>query len=76
MKKYNPDASHVLQPELIELDESLTYEERPVKILDSKVRQTRKKGIKIVKVLWSNQEAEEATWEAEDEMRKKYPELF
>lgn len=30
----------------------------------------------LIKVLWSNQEYEEATWEAEDEMRKKYPELF
>ena len=58
------------------MDESLTYEERPVKILDSKVRQTRRKGVKIVKVLWSNQKSEEATWEAEDEMRQKYPELF
>ena len=74
--KYVPDKSHVLQPETIELDQSLTFEERPVKILDSKVRSTRTKDVKIVKVLWSNQESEEATWEAEEEMRKKYPELF
>ncbi|XP_021730793.1 uncharacterized protein LOC110697721 [Chenopodium quinoa] len=68
--------SHILQPETIEIDQSLTYEERPIRILDSKVRSTRKKDVKIVKVLWSNQETEEATWEAEDEMKKKYPELF
>ena len=76
LRKYISDKSHVLQPETIELDQSLTFEERPVKILDSKVRSTRTKDVKIVKVLWSNQESEEATWEAEDEMRKKYPELF
>ena len=76
LRKYVPDKSHVLQPESIELDESLTYEEKPVKILDSKVRQTRRKGVKIVKVLWSNQNSEEATWEAEEEMRQKYPDLF
>ncbi|XP_021752467.1 uncharacterized protein LOC110717973 [Chenopodium quinoa] len=76
LRRYIPDKSHVLQPETIELDQSLTYEERPVKILDSKVRSTRNKEVKIVKVLWSNQEYEEATWEAEDEMKKKYPELF
>ena len=76
LRKYVPDKSHVLQPETIELDQSLTFEERPVKILDSKVRSTRTKDVKIVKVLWSNQESEEATWEAEEEMRKKYPELF
>ena len=54
----------------------MTYEEKPVKILDHKARSTRNKDVKIVKVLWSNQEYEEATWEAEHEMRKKYPELF
>ncbi|XP_021757320.1 uncharacterized protein LOC110722353 [Chenopodium quinoa] len=76
LRRYIPDKSHVLQLETIELDQSLTYKERPVKILDSKVRSTRNKEVKIVKVLWSNQEYEEATWEAEDEMKKKYPELF
>ncbi|XP_021776059.1 uncharacterized protein LOC110739886 [Chenopodium quinoa] len=42
----------------------------------SQLRSTRKKDVKIVKVLWSNQETEKATWEAENEMRKKCPELF
>ncbi|XP_021740113.1 uncharacterized protein LOC110706502 [Chenopodium quinoa] len=74
--RYIPDKLHVLQPETIEIDQSLTYEEKPVKILDSKVCSTRNKNVKIVKVLWSNQEYKEATWEAEDEMKKKYSELF
>ncbi|XP_021754492.1 uncharacterized protein LOC110719817 [Chenopodium quinoa] len=56
LRRYIPDKSHVLQPETIELDQSLTYEERPVKILDSKVCSTRNKEVKIVKVIWSNQE--------------------
>ncbi|XP_021732937.1 uncharacterized protein LOC110699716 [Chenopodium quinoa] len=76
LRSYIPDKSYVLQPENIELDQSLTHEEKPVKILDSKVRSTHNKNVKIVKVLWSNQDYEEATWEAEDEMKKKYPELF
>ncbi|XP_057250716.1 uncharacterized protein LOC130591418 [Beta vulgaris subsp. vulgaris] len=76
LKKYIADSSHVVQPESIELDETLTYEERPIKILDSKVRTTRNKDVKLLKVLWSNHKTEEATWEAEDEMRRKYPELF
>ncbi|XP_021736152.1 uncharacterized protein LOC110702705 [Chenopodium quinoa] len=74
--KYVPDVAHVLEPETMELDESLTYEERPVRILDSKVKSTRNKDVKIVKVLWSNHKVEEATWEAEEEMGKKYPNLF
>ncbi|XP_027062827.2 uncharacterized protein [Coffea arabica] len=36
LKKYHPDPSHVLQPESIEIDETLTYEEKPVKLLDRK----------------------------------------
>ncbi|XP_021767729.1 uncharacterized protein LOC110732119 [Chenopodium quinoa] len=76
LRRYILDKSHVLQPETIELYQSLTYEERLVKILDSKVRSTRNKNVKIEKVLWSNQEYEEATWEAEDEIKKKYLELF
>ncbi|XP_021715171.1 uncharacterized protein LOC110683129 [Chenopodium quinoa] len=76
MKGISLISQHVLQPETIELDQSLTYEEIPIKILDSKVCSTRNKEVKIVKVLWSNQEYEKATWEAEDEMKKKFPELF
>ncbi|XP_021763964.1 uncharacterized protein LOC110728628 [Chenopodium quinoa] len=54
LRRYISNKSHVLQPETIELDQSLTYEERPVKIFDSKVRSTRNKDVKIVKVIWSN----------------------
>ncbi|XP_057247569.1 uncharacterized protein LOC130589935 [Beta vulgaris subsp. vulgaris] len=77
LRRYIPDKlHHVLQPETIQIDENLSYEKRPVKILDSKVRSTWNKDVKIVKVLWSNQNSIEATWETEAEMLKKYPELF
>ncbi|XP_057251736.1 uncharacterized protein LOC130591820 [Beta vulgaris subsp. vulgaris] len=76
LRKYISDPSHVIQPETIELDETHTFEERPVRILDSKTRNTRNKAIKLVKVLWSNHQTEEATWKTEDGMRKCYPELF
>ncbi|XP_071902630.1 uncharacterized protein [Coffea arabica] len=36
LKKYHPDPTHILPPEDVELDESLTYEERPIQILDQK----------------------------------------
>ncbi|XP_021737516.1 uncharacterized protein LOC110704035 [Chenopodium quinoa] len=76
IRKYISDVTHVLQPETIEMDENLTYEERPIKIPDYKVRSTRNKDVSIVKVLWSNQKTKEATWEAEDDMRKPYLEMF
>ncbi|XP_021743003.1 uncharacterized protein LOC110709096 [Chenopodium quinoa] len=76
LKKYVPYSKHVLQLESIQLDETLTYDEKPVKFFYHKVRSTLNKDVKIVKVLWLNQEYEEVTWEAEDYMRKRYPELF
>ena len=76
LKKYHPDPTHILKPEEIDIDESLTYEERPVQILDRKVKELRTKQIPLVKVLWRNHEVEEATWEVEEDIRAKYPKLF
>uniref|UniRef100_A0A6N2LYN7 Reverse transcriptase n=1 Tax=Salix viminalis TaxID=40686 RepID=A0A6N2LYN7_SALVM len=58
------------------LTPDLTYEERPVQILDSQVKQLKHKEIRLVKVMWENHGREEMTWELEDEMREKYPILF
>nr|XP_027082350.1 uncharacterized protein LOC113704668 [Coffea arabica] len=44
--------THILPPEDVELDESSTYEERPIQILDRKVKDLRNKQIPLVKVLW------------------------
>ncbi|KAL5560428.1 hypothetical protein UlMin_036640 [Ulmus minor] len=63
LKKYVPDTSHILEQEPMELHEDLTYEEKPVRILDRKTKTLRNKEIPLVKVLWRNQKMEEATWE-------------
>ena len=76
LKKYVPDESHVLEQEPIELHEDLSYEEKPVQILDCKIKTLRNKEIPLVKVLWRNKKTEEATWEREEEMRTFHPELF
>ncbi|XP_027158351.1 uncharacterized protein LOC113759970 [Coffea eugenioides] len=71
LKKYHPDPSHVLQPENVEIDEALTYEEKPIKLLDCKVKELRNKRIPLVKVLRRNHGLEEASWEVEEEIREK-----
>ncbi|KAL5550792.1 hypothetical protein UlMin_000968 [Ulmus minor] len=76
LKKYVSDPSHVLEHEPIQVNEDLTYEEKPVQILDRKDKTLRNKVIPLVKVLWRNHKIEEATWEREDDMRINYPELF
>ncbi|XP_061362879.1 uncharacterized protein LOC133306574 [Gastrolobium bilobum] len=45
-------------------------------IMERSVKQLRSKEVPLVKVLWNNKSAAEATWEREDEIRKRYPELF
>ena len=55
---------------------NLTYEEIPVEISDRKEQVLRTKTIALVKVLWRNHAREEATWESEEDMKKKYPKLF
>ena len=32
--------------------------------------------VKLVKVLWSNHSIRDATWELEEKMREKHPQLF
>jgi hypothetical protein len=47
-----------------------------VRILESLEHVMRWRTIKYVRDLWTNQTEREATWELEEQMRKKYPKLF
>ncbi|KAF3670261.1 hypothetical protein FXO38_05663 [Capsicum annuum] len=57
------------------MKDSLSYEEKPIAILDCQVWKLRNKEL-VFKVLWRNQKKEEATWESEDVLRPRYPNLF
>ncbi|WMV41148.1 hypothetical protein MTR67_034533 [Solanum verrucosum] len=48
----------------------------PVGILDRQVKRMRNKEIASMKVLWTNHLVEGATWEAEADMKSRYPHLF
>jgi len=76
LRAYIPDPSHVIKYKPLHLQVDLTYEEIPMKLLDRKVQELCTKSIPLVKVLWRNHEIEEASWELEDEIRKKYLSLF
>ncbi|TYJ96975.1 DNA/RNA polymerases superfamily protein [Cucumis melo var. makuwa] len=70
------DPSHVLQEQPVELKEDLSYVEEPVLILDRKEQVLRNKTIPLIKVWWRHHGVEEATWEPEDQIKKRYPILF
>ncbi|XP_059290102.1 uncharacterized protein LOC132043647 [Lycium ferocissimum] len=76
LRLYKPDPSHILNHDEIEINEGLSYEEEPVQVLDRQVRRLRTKDMALVKVLWHNHNTEEATWEAEEDMKRRYPYLF
>ncbi|WMV38194.1 hypothetical protein MTR67_031579 [Solanum verrucosum] len=76
LKKCMGDPSLIIITKDIGINDSLFYGEIPVQILDRQVRKLRTKEVASVKVLWMNQFVEEATWEAEEDMKKRYPHLF
>ena len=76
LRKCLSDATPVVNLEDIEVQDGVTYEEQPVRILDTKEKVLRNKIIRLVKVLWQHHGVEEATLEPKLEIREKYPHLF
>ena len=72
LRKYTSDLAHVVDWEEITVTNG-TFEERPVRILDSRDQVLRSKTVRLVKVLWQHRGVEEATWECYDTMRATYP---
>ena len=60
----------------IRIDDKLNFIEEPVEIMDREVKRLKHSRIPIVKVRWNSKRGPEYTWEREDQMRAKYPQLF
>jgi hypothetical protein len=65
-----------LPVEDLEVQEDLTYIEKPTQILETSDRVTRRSTIRMCKVKWGHHSEEEASWEREDDLKAKYPKLF
>ena len=76
LRKYTPDPTHVVDWGELVIDADGTFEEGPVRIMDSREQVLQHKTVRLVKVLWQHRGVEEATWEHEDTMRTIYPFLF
>ncbi|WVZ84528.1 LOW QUALITY PROTEIN: hypothetical protein U9M48_031554, partial [Paspalum notatum var. saurae] len=73
LKKCLRVPEEVIDTSQIQIQPDLTYEEKPIKILDQKQRSTQRRTINFYKVQWSNHFEEEATWEQEEFLQTKYP---
>jgi hypothetical protein len=60
----------------LDAKEDLSYQEYPIKILETSERVTRNKSIKMCKVERSHHTEEEATWEREEELKAEFPCFF
>jgi hypothetical protein len=56
--------------------EDLSYQEYPVKILETSERVMQNKRIKTCKVQWSHHTEEESTSEREEELKADFPNFF
>jgi hypothetical protein len=60
----------------LDAKEDLSYQEYPIRILETSERVTRNKKTKMCKVQWSHHTEDEATWEREEELKAKFPSFF
>ena len=65
-----------IAPTNIKLQSDLTYEEKPIRVLEEMERVTRSKVIKFYKVVWNNHNEQDTTWEQEDYLCEVYPAFF
>ena len=76
LKKCVRVPEEIVEDPNLEIESDLTYEEKPIKILDQKTRDIHTKSITFYKVQWNHHTEKEATWEQEEFLKDKYPELF
>lgn len=76
LRKYIYDPSHVVNFQAISIQRNLSYKETLMCIVERKVHVLRNKEIPLVKVQCGRQGRDEATWEKEEEILAKYPDIL
>nr|GFA25972.1 putative reverse transcriptase domain-containing protein [Tanacetum cinerariifolium] len=76
LKKCLADASLHVPLDEIKVNKTLRFVEEPVEIMDCEVKRLKRSTISLVKVRWNSKRGLEFTWEREDFMKSKYPQLF
>jgi hypothetical protein len=76
LKKFLRVPEEQIPMEDLDAKEDLSYQEYPIKILETSERVTWNMRIKMCKVQWSHHTEEEATWEREEELKAEFPSFF
>jgi hypothetical protein len=65
-----------INPLEVKIGSDLVLEEQPVRVLDTKERVTRNRVVRIYKVLWSQLDERDATWETGTYLSEVYPDFY
>ncbi|GKD12335.1 putative reverse transcriptase domain-containing protein [Tanacetum coccineum] len=76
LKKCLADVNLHVPLEEVKIDDKLRFVEEHIEIMDREVKKLKRSWISIVKVHWNSRRGPEFTWEREEEMKRKYPQLF
>ncbi|GKF27691.1 putative reverse transcriptase domain-containing protein, partial [Tanacetum coccineum] len=76
LKKCLADATLHVPLDEIKIDKTFHFVEEPLEIMDREVKTLKRSKILIVQVRWSLKRGPEFTWEREDHMKSRYPQLF
>lgn len=76
LRQYVPDPSHVLDYSDLQIEPDHTFVERPVRVLDRRVKRLRNREVPLLLVQWSRRSPEEATWETEESIRASYGDVL
>ena len=76
LRQYIPDPNHKLSYEELKIKPDHTFVEKPIVILDRRMKKLWNKEISLLLIQWSRRGVKEATWETEVSMQKNYPDLY
>ncbi|GJS23934.1 putative reverse transcriptase domain-containing protein [Tanacetum coccineum] len=76
LKKCLADANLHVPLDEIKVDKTLHFVKKPIEIIDSEVKTLKRSKIPIVNVRWNSKRGSEFTWERDDHIKARYPQLF
>ena len=76
LKKFIHDSTHIIDWNVVQVEPEGEFQMEPLRILDKKEIVLWNWVVAWVKVQWKHFSPEDVTWELEEDMQKKYPDLF
>jgi hypothetical protein len=76
LKKCISVPTEIIDTQSINIETDLSYKEHPIRILDTKERNTKRATVKMFKIQWNHHTEEEATCETENYLQKNFPDFL